>query len=245
MSEFKFPTEQVELPSKGLIYPEDNPLSSGYIEMKYMTAKEEDILTNQNYIKDGTVIDRLLKSLIVNKINYDDLVVGDRNAIMVAARILGYGKDYSFSYLGEEHTVDLSKIESKYLSEDNLVEKGKNIFKFQLPTSQNNIEYKLLNGKDDKAIRAEIKGIQKIDKKASPELTTRLKYMIRSVNGDTSREFINKFVDDYLLARDAKAFRKHVGETQPDVDLTFTFEINGVDEEATIPITVDFFWPDN
>ena len=77
MSEFKFPTEEVELPSKGLIYPKDNPLSSGKIEMKYMTAKEEDILTNQNYIKQGTVIDKLLKSLIISKINYDDLVVGE------------------------------------------------------------------------------------------------------------------------------------------------------------------------
>lgn len=245
MSEFKFPTEQVELPSKGLIYPEDNPLSSGYVEMKYMTAKEEDILTNQNYINDGTVIDRLLKSLIVNKVNYDDLVVGDRNAIMIAARVLGYGKNYSFTYAGEEHTVDLSQIESKYLDENNLIEKGQNRFTFQLPTSQNVIEYKLLDSKDEKSIKAEIKGIQKIDKKAAPELTTRLKHMILSVNGDSSKKFINEFVDNYLLARDAKSFRNHIRETQPDVDLVFTLDINGVEEEATIPITVNFFWPDN
>ena len=114
---FKFPTEVVELPSKGLVYPEDNPLSSGTIEMKYMTAKEEDILTNQNYIKDGTVIDRLMKSLIVSKINYDDLIVGDKNAVMVASRILGYGKDYTFKYNGEEVTVDLSTLEPRYLDE--------------------------------------------------------------------------------------------------------------------------------
>jgi hypothetical protein len=102
MSEFKFPTEEVELPSKGLIYPKDNPLSSGKIEMKYMTAKEEDILTNQNYIKQGIVIDKLLKSLIISKVNYDDMIVGDKNAVLIAARILGYGKDYDFQYKGEE-----------------------------------------------------------------------------------------------------------------------------------------------
>ena len=86
MAEFKLPTEIVELPSKGLIYPEDNPLSSGKIEMKYMTAKEEDILSNQAYIEKGIVIDKLLQSLIVSDINYNDLVIGDKNAIMIAAR---------------------------------------------------------------------------------------------------------------------------------------------------------------
>ena len=96
-SKFKFPTEVIDLPSKGVLYPKDNPLSSGKIEMKYMTAREEDILTNQNYIKNGTVIDELLKALIVSKINYNDLITGDKNAIMLAARVLGYGKDYTFT----------------------------------------------------------------------------------------------------------------------------------------------------
>ena len=107
MSEFSMPTEIVELPSRGLLYPESNPLSSGKIEMKYMTAKEEDILTNQSYIENGTVIDKLLKSLIVSKINYDDLVVGDKNAVLVAARVLGYGADYSFTYNGNYVLVDV------------------------------------------------------------------------------------------------------------------------------------------
>jgi len=245
MSEFKFPTEQVELPSKGLIYPEDNPLSSGVIEMKYMTAREEDILTNQNYIKDGTVIDRLLKSLIVSKINYDDLIVGDRNAIMIAARVLGYGKDYVFEYLGEERVVDLSVLEPKHIDESNLPKKGVNRFTFTLPSSGNVIEYKLLTGKDDKAIKAEIKGLQKIDKKASPELSTRLKYMILSVNGDEDKKMIREFVDNYMLARDSKALRNHIKDIQPDIDLKFNYEVDGVEEEATIPITVGFFWPDN
>jgi hypothetical protein len=101
---FKLPTETIDLPSKGLLYPEDSELAKGVIEIKYMTAKEEDILTNQSYIKNGTVLDKLIKSLIVSKINFDDLLVGDKNAIMVAARILGYGSDYTFEYNGESNS---------------------------------------------------------------------------------------------------------------------------------------------
>src|SRR6056300_1721254 len=98
--EFSLPTETIELPSKGLLYPEGHPLSSGTIEMKYMTAKEEDILTNQNYIRQGLVIDKLLQSLIVTDVDYNDILIGDKNAVMLAARILSYGKDYEFTYGG-------------------------------------------------------------------------------------------------------------------------------------------------
>ena len=186
---FKFPTEVVELPSKGLIYPEDNPLSSGKIEMKYMTAKEEDILTNQNYIKDGTVLDRMMKSLIVSKINYDDLIVGDKNAVMVASRILGYGKDYTFKYNEEEVTVDLTTLDPRFLDESK-VTKGVNKFSFTLPTTKAVIEFKLLSNKDDKAIKQEIKGLKKLDKTGSFELSTRLKHMILSVDGNEEKSAI-------------------------------------------------------
>jgi hypothetical protein len=244
-TKFNFPTETIELPSKGLVYPETNPLSSGVIEMKYMTAREEDILTNQNYIKDGTVIDKLLQSLIVTKgVSYDDLIVGDRNAIMVAARVLGYGKDYSFSYNGEEITVDLSKIEPRFLDEK-LVTKGSNLFEFTLPSTGDKIKYKLLTGQDEKKIKQEIKGLQKINKNISPELSTRLKYMIISVNDESDDKVIRNFVDNYLLARDSRAFREYIKNTQPDIDLTFNYEgPNGVEEGISIPITANFFWPD-
>ena len=241
---FKFPTEVVELPSKGLIYPEDNPLSSGKIEMKYMTAKEEDILTNQNYIKDGTVIDRLMKSLIVSKINYDDLIVGDKNAVMVASRILGYGKDYTFKYNEEEVTVDLTTLDPRFLDESK-VTKGVNKFSFTLPTTKAVIEFKLLSNKDDKAIKQEIKGLKKLDKTGSFELSTRLKHMILSVDGNEEKSAIREFVDNYMLARDSRALREYIKSFQPDIDLTFTFESStGTLEEASLPVTVNFFWPD-
>jgi len=163
MAEFKLPTETIELPSKGLLYASDNPLSSGTIEMKYMTAKEEDILTNQSYIQSGTVVDKLLQSLIVTKISYDDLLIGDKNAIMIAARILGYGKDYKFIYRGEEETVDLTKIENAPLHEE--VQKAKsNEFAFTLPNSGNIVTFKLLTHGDEKKIEQELKGLSKINK---------------------------------------------------------------------------------
>ena len=118
MAEFNIPTEVIELPSKGLLYPKTSPLSSGKVEMKYMTAKEEDILTNQNLIKSGEVIDKLLQSLIVDKINYNDLFIGDKNAIMIAARILSYGSSYNFDHDGVRQEIDLSKFETKDLHPD-------------------------------------------------------------------------------------------------------------------------------
>ncbi len=239
--EFKLPTETIKLPSKGLLYPTDNPLSSGEIEIKYMTAKEEDILTNANYINNGTVLDKLMKSLIVSDINYNDLLIGDKNAIMIAARILGYGAEYKFTYQGEEHTVDLSTLENKSLDES-LFTAGNNNFSFKLPATDVELEFKLLTHGDEAAISQEIKGLKKINSESSADLTTRLKYMILSVNGSKDKPDIRKFVDNYLLAQDARALRSYINKIQPDVDLTF---FRRRDEERTsIPIGLSFFWPD-
>ena len=232
-------TEIIDLPSKGLVYPEDNPLSSGKIEMKYMTAKEEDILTNQSYIEKGIVLDKLLQSLIVSKINYNDLITGDKNAIMVAARILGYGKDYTFTYNGEEHTVDLTQIENKPFDVPN---KGVNEFTYTLPSTGTNITYKILTHSDEQKIQAELDGLKKINKNTSAELSTRLKYLITSVGGERDPKTIREFVDNQLLARDSRELRKHIKDTQPDVDLTFFPD--GSSERADIPVGIKFFWPD-
>jgi hypothetical protein len=237
--ENNIPTEVIELPSKGLIYPEDNPLSSGKIEMCYMTAKHEDILTNQSYIQKGIVLDKLLQALIVSKINYNDLVVGDKNAIMVAARVLGYGKDYSFDYDGTEYTVDLAGIDNKPFEHSN---KGINEFNYTLPSTSVNITYKILTHGDEQKIQTELEGLKKINKNTSPELSTRLKYMITSVSGDRETKTIREFVDNHLLARDSRELRKHIKENQPDVDLTFFPD--GATNRIDIPVGIKFFWPD-
>jgi len=240
-NKLNIPTEIVELPSKGLIYPPSSPLSKGEVEMKYMTAKEEDILTNQNYINKGTVLDELIKSLIVSEVNYNDLCVGDKNALLVAARVLGYGKDYTFMWGGEEHTVDLSVLENKPLNE-NLFKKGINEFDFTLPASKIDITFKLLTGADEKKINNELEGLKKINKDSSPELSTRLKYIITSVNGNRETKDIRQFVDTQLLARDSRALREYIKEVQPDVDLTFFPDRS--DKKVSIPVGLSFFWPD-
>ena len=238
---FNLPTETIELPSKGLLYPEGHPLSNGTIEIKYMTAKEEDILTNQNYISNGTVLDKLLKSLIITEFDYNDLVIGDKNAVMIAARILGYGAEYKFQYNGVEETVDLSEIDNRPLDES-LYIKGQNEFSFKLPTSDNTITFKFLTHGDEVKINRELEGLKKLKKDESPELTTRLKYMITSINGDSEIKMIREFIDQAFLARDARAFREYIQKIQPDVDLTF-FPSTST-KSISLPIGINFFWPD-
>jgi|TARA_R110000803_G_scaffold33761_8_gene73924 hypothetical protein len=249
---YQFPTEEVTLPSKGILYPEESPLKSGIIEMKYMTAKEEDILTNQNLIKNGTVIDKLLQSLIITNIDYNELLIGDKNAILIASRILGYGQEYSFKYphptTGEEETVtvDLTESEDKVLDES-LVKDNKNEFKFTLPHSKIDVTFKLLCHGDESKIEQEIKGLKKISKLTSADLTTRLKHMILSVNGDYTVKSIRNFVDNAFLARDARALREYAGSIMPDADLTFdiNFKDGASAEGVTIPIGTQFFWPES
>jgi len=240
MPEFQLPTEIVELPSKGLVYPESNPLSSGQVEIKYMTAKEEDILSNQSYIQKGIVIDKLLQSLVKSKINFDDLVIGDKNAIMIAARVLGYGKDYKFSWGGEEITIDLSQIDAKPIDES-LFASRVNEFEFTLPFSGTPITFKLLTHGDEVKISQELESLKKIHKDNTPELSTRLKYIITSVDNERDKKVVREFVDNYLLARDAKALRSYILEIQPDIDLSF-FPPRS-EERRAIPITINFFWP--
>ena len=243
--QFNFPTEVVELPSKGLVYPEDSPLADGKVTMKYMTAKEEDIITNQNYIQKGTAINHLLDALIVTPgIKQDDLVTGDKNAILIAARILGYGSTYKFEYLGETVEVDLSSLENKKI-DYSLIEGRTNEFEFTLPHTQTPITFRLLTGKIEKQIDGELKGLAKINKVKSAEMSTRMKHLIASVNGDSDRKTVRQFVDTALLARDAKSLRDYIAKMQPDIEIKFDYEdYNGEIVEREIPITSGFFFPD-
>ena len=244
MAEFKIPTEQVTLPSKGLLYPKESPLAKGEIEMKYMTAKEEDILTNANYIRQGTVIDKLLQALIVTPIDYNELLVGDKNAILIAARILGYGKDYTIEHNGKEYTIDLTTMSEKKIN-NSLFKAGMNEFTFTLPKSENTVTFKLLSHGDEQKIEAEIKGMQKINPASSYDMTTRLKYIITSVNGDRDQKSIRDFIDNYLLAPDARALREYYAQISPDIDLRYKpQDENYTGEGIDIPISINFFWPD-
>ena len=243
MAEVKFPTEVVDLPSQGLLYPKDSPLSSGTIEVKYMTAREEDILTSANLIKQGVVVEKLLESLIVDKsIKVDDLLIGDKNSVLIAARILAYGKEYEIEFSGQKMVVDLTQLKDNKLDE-NLVSNGVNEFEFELPATKRKLTFKMLTSGDEKAIDAEVKGYEKVDG-IGYELTTRLKHQIISIDGDTKRASINSFVDNEFLSRDSIAFRMHVSEIMPDVDMTSTYtDEDGNEKEFTVPMTVTFLWP--
>jgi hypothetical protein len=240
----QFPAEEVTLPSKGLLYPEDSPLRKGIIEMKYMTAREEDILTNPNLINNGTVIDKLLESLIVTPINYNELLTGDKDAVLVAARVLGYGSDYTFEYRGEKITIDLNNIEDKPLDESLVIE-GKNEFTFTLPTSKKEITFKFLTHGDEQSIQKELKGLKKVNKNVSSDLTTRLKHIVTSIDGDYEKKTIREFVDNEFLARDARELRNYIRKIQPSVDLSYDYEDqSGNITTIDIPVGIGFFWPD-
>jgi hypothetical protein len=253
VQKIEYPSEVVDLPSKGWFYDPSSPLASGKIDIKYMTAKEEDILTSQNLIKKGVVLDKLLEQLIVTPgVKLDDILVGDKNAIFISARVLAYGKDYKIKFkdpsTGDdvEDTLDLTKLNAKEYNFDDS-QRGENIFSFTLPHSEKVVHWKLLTHADEQAIDAELKGMKKFtkNKNQTSEVTTRLKYVIRALNGDEDRAKIKSFVDKELLARDSLAFREHIKENTPDLDMTFNFESEdtGYEERMTIPLGVDFFYP--
>ena len=247
----KFPTEIINLPSEGHFYSETSPLASGQLELKFMTAREEDILTSQNLIKKGTVLDELLKALIVTPgVQLDDLLIGDKNAIFIAARRLAYGDKYPSKITcpkcEKENSVeiDLSLLRGRDIDFSSY-KKGINLFSFTMPTSNKTVMYKLLTHKDEQSIDAELKGLAKVSKGgSSPEMTTRLKYMTVSVNGSDDRGEIKEFVDN-MPSKDSVAFRKYVREHTPDIDMNVDFKCLHCEHEERIglPLGVDFFWP--
>lgn len=253
MVENKFATEVIDLPSQGRFYPEANELSKGKLEIRYMTAKEEDILTSTNLIKKGLAIDMVLRSVVVTPINYDSLLVGDKNALMVATRILAYGKDYAVKITcprcetETSKTIDLSQIQHKEVDLEKFP-KGVNEFDFELPVQKVPIKFKFLNGTDEKAIDEEIKGLKKANVTGiGSELSTRFKHVIVALNNIRDMQKIREFVDKQFLAADSFALRTYMNVIQPDVDMEFNYDCSnsdcGYEERMRLPLTVEFFWP--
>ncbi len=244
--EHKFPSEMIDLPSEGRLYPKEHPLSSGKLELKYMTAREEDILTSSNLIKKGVVIDKLLDSLILTKgVESDDLILGDKNAVMVAARVLAYGSEYECEVVipesGEKvhRSFDLTDCPFKKCPEG----VTENNFSITLPACKKEINFRILTGKEEKLVTQEINAIKKkVGTMVTPELTTRLKKAITAVDGDDKQVTINSFVDN-MLSRDSMALRAKMSEVAPDIDLDQEIEVGGESVTVTIPMTVNFFWP--
>jgi hypothetical protein len=242
-----YPTEVIDLPSKGVFYPEGSPLRSGQIELKYMTAKEEDILTSTNLIQKGIVLDKLMDSLIVTKgVKSADLLVGDLNAVMVAARILGYGKDYPITVAcpkcgnSIEETVDLTSLQTENEPTD-----GKLDMTIVLPTSKAEVQLKILSRADELAIDKENQSLMKANGNISSDATSRLRAMILSVNGDNNKGKIWQFVEN-LLVKDARYLREQYRKMVPDVNfqVLVTCTCGSDPVEVRMPIGTNFFWPD-
>jgi hypothetical protein len=243
----------IELPSQGKTYMEGHPLSKGTVEIKYMTAKEEDILASQNLIRKGVVLDKLFESVVVEEgVNIGDIFVGDKNAILLATRVLGYGADYEvevtdpFTLEQQKVNINLSKVQTKDIDFDKL--NSDNSYEFELPTLKKTIKFKLLTHKDEIDINKDIQAMQRLSGKGdvpSQDVSTRLRYMIQDVDGNTDTGFINNFVKNNLLAKDSRALRNYVREISPDLDLTFDFtsDITGETEALDIPFGAGFFYP--
>ena len=246
---YPFPTEIITLPSKGLVYPESNPLSKGEVTVKLMTAKEEDILTSPTLIRKGIQLDKLLEAIVVEPgVNINDLVIGDKNAILISSRILAFGTDYQVKindpFINEEvdTNIDLSKIKIKEIDESAL--NRNNEYNFILPVSKTPIKFKLLTHGDEMAINKDVEASQKAIKQGN-EITARYRRIITEVDGSRDLGQISNFVSNRLLAGDSKALRKEMARINPDLDLTFdyTSNVTGETEALKIPFGISFFYP--
>lgn len=246
---FPFATEIITLPSKGLVYPEGSVLAKGEVTMKLLTAKEEDILTSTNLIRKGIVLDKLLESILVDSnVNINDLVIGDKNAILIAARILAFGPEYKVTVTDPQEnepvevSVDMSQLNTKEIDDSKL--NRKNEYDFVLPKSGTQIKFKIMTHGDEVAVSKDVEASLKIMKQGN-DIQARYRRLIVEVNGNRDAGYISNFVANQLLAADSKALRKHMNQISPDVDLTFNYTspFTGETEALKVPIGVDFFYP--
>jgi hypothetical protein len=249
--EQKFPSEIIDLPSGGKIYGKNSPLYDGKIEIKYMTAKEEDILTSTNLIKKGAVLEKLMDSLIMTQgISVNDLILGDKNAIMVAIRVLAYGPRYETEVsnpnnVNEKLTYEFNLTDCPFKKIPSDVNYTNNEFNFELPVSKAKIKWKLLTGVEEDLISAELEAKKKLGSLISSTITTRLKYVIVDFDGVTDKMEIGKKVEN-MLSKDSLAIRQEIQRVSPDIDMKQEVQFEGGDTvEVNIPMTVGFFWPES
>jgi hypothetical protein len=246
---FVVPAASVPLPSMGLIYPSDSPLAGKeFVEIKAMTALEEDILTSQGLLKNGTVLDVLMKACLIDRsIDVSTMIAGDKNAILTAIRITGYGQEYVIEVecpcCGKKsnYEFDLAQIPVKRLGVLPKIP-NTNEFYFQLPVSKAQITFKLLTGADEKDLSAMLSKLKKLGNEGL--VTARLTYQLLSINGETDRSKISQLVRS-IPARDSKELRKHIEKISPGVDMKQLFKCPFCTEESEVdvPMTTEFFWP--
>jgi len=249
---FEVPVESVPLPSNGVVYPQENPLHMCQtVDIRSMTAREEDILTSRALIKKGTVITELIKSCLIDKKIYvPDMLAGDRNAIMVALRITGYGAEYTVE-------ADCPKCNARSKQEFNLgempikrlqiepVAKGQNVFEFKLPVTKKTVNFKFLTGRDEEEINTIQERTKKQGAQADNIVTNRLQFAIVSIDGKADRSSINGFIRN-MPARDSMSLRKFIDANEPGIDMKGNFDCPSCSDvnEVRVPLGASFFWPD-
>jgi hypothetical protein len=249
---FEVPLESVPLPSNGVVYPSESALHmKETVEIRSMTAREEDILTSRALIKKGTVITELIKSCLIDKKIYvPDMLAGDRNAIMVALRITGYGAEYAVE-------ADCPKCNVRSKQEFNLgdmpikrlqiepVTKGQNVFEFKLPVTKKTVKFKFLTGRDEEEISTIQERTKKQGAQADNIVTNRLQFAIVSIDGKTDRSAINGFIRN-MPARDSMSLRKFIDANEPGIDMKGNFDCPSCSDvnEVRVPLGASFFWPD-
>ena len=254
--EWSVPTEMVDLPSKGDDYQAPHPLAGiDQVEIRFMTAKEEDILTSRSLLKSGMALNRLVDSLVVDKrVKAKDLLIGDRNAILVAARVTGYGNEYevrmtcpacSAANQMSYNIDEIVKLKYQDLEGSNISKNSTNgYYVTTLPKSGYPVEFKLLTAADE--IKATKKREQKTKHKLGETLSTDLlRSILVSVNGSTSPVDLSNAIQS-MPALDARHIRKAYKEACPDISLRDYYVCTdcGHDEEMEIPLSAEFFWPE-
>ena len=249
---FNVPVETVTLPSQGLVYPLGHPLSNEkQVDIKCMTAKEEDLLTSRALIKNGTVISQLLRSCILNKsVDPDDMLVGDRNAVLIAIRITGYGAEYKAKIecpqCGEdyENEFSLSQLRVKPLTAQSAAP-NENLFDFTLPGTGQRVQIRLLTGRDEAEISKISERKKKLQSQIDNNVTARLFSSIVSLNGETDKNKISQAVNN-MRASDSRALRRFIDDIEPGVQMKQTVSCPHCVEESevNVPLGISFFWPD-
>jgi len=248
----QIPVDVVSLPSKGLVYTLDHPLvNEDETEIRCMTAREEDLLTSRALIKNGTVMSKLLQSCMMNKmVDPDSLLLGDRNALLIAIRVTGYGPEYTANVAckecGEEteENFNMGALTIKPLGA-NPVQQNVNLFEKRLPMSGDVVHFKLLNGLDDANLTKIANRRKKLKAQVENSITDKLTHSIVSINGDANQANIAKAVQS-MRAGDARALRAYMNKIEPDIDMKQWFECSscGEESEVEIPLGISFFWPD-
>ena len=249
---FEIPVESVPLPSKGAVYPPDSPLHGcETVDIRAMTAREEDILTSRALIKKGTVITELIKSCLTDKrIDVSKMLSGDRNALMVALRITGYGADYNVEAecpacnTKSKQTFNLSDLEIKPLQVEP-VQNGANLFEVTLPITKKRVRFKFLTGADEEEIMIIQDRKKKVGGVGDNLVTTRLQFSLVEVEGKTDKALISSFIRS-LPARDSLFLRQTIDQNEPGIDMKSHMECPSCSEtsEVRIPLGATFFWPD-